>query len=49
MDKFREQAVPVIGAAGAQRVSDLVNTLDTLTTLDPLMQALRRTRLDRRP
>lgn len=42
-DKFREQAMPVIGAAGAQRVNDLVNTLDTLTTLDPLMQALRRT------
>jgi len=41
--KFREQAEPMIGAAGAQRVAELVDKLDTLPTLEPLMQALRRT------
>jgi 2-methylcitrate dehydratase len=41
-EKFRELAVPAIGAAGAQRVIELVNALDTLTTLEPLMNALRR-------
>src|SRR5581483_6349318 len=41
--KFREQAEPVIGAAGAQRVAELVDQLDTLPNLAPLMQALRRT------
>ena len=40
--KFREQAEPVIGAAGAERVAALVEKLDTLPTLSPLMQALRR-------
>ena len=42
MAKFREQAEPVIGAAGAQRVGELIDGLDTLPTLAPLMQALRR-------
>lgn len=40
--KFREQAEPVIGAAGAQRVAELTDKLDTLPTLAPLMLALRR-------
>jgi 2-methylcitrate dehydratase len=41
-EKFREQAEPVIGAAGAQKVAELVDRLDTLPALDPLMRALRR-------
>ena len=40
--KFRELAEPVIGAGGAGKVIALVETLDTLPTLDPLMQALKR-------
>jgi hypothetical protein len=32
-EKFRELAEPAIGAGGAQRVTKLVNGLDTLTTL----------------
>ncbi len=40
--KFRELAEPVIGAAGARRVVELVENLDTLTSLEPLMSALRR-------
>jgi 2-methylcitrate dehydratase len=40
--KFRELAEPAIGVAGVQRVSELVDKLDTLTTLEPLMAALRR-------
>jgi len=41
--KFREQAEPAIGAEGAGKVIALVDKLDTLPTLDPLMQALKRT------
>ena len=40
--KFRELADPIIGAAGARRVVELVENLDTLTSLEPLMSALRR-------
>jgi 2-methylcitrate dehydratase len=40
--KFREQAEPVIGAGGVGNVIALVEKLDTLPTLEPLMQALRR-------
>jgi 2-methylcitrate dehydratase len=42
MGKFREQAEPVIGTAGAQKVAELVNRLETLESLAPLMQALRK-------
>jgi 2-methylcitrate dehydratase len=41
-EKFRELAEPAIGVAGVQRVTELVDKLDTLTTLEPLMAALRR-------
>jgi 2-methylcitrate dehydratase len=41
-EKFRELAEPAIGTAGAQRVAELVDRLDTLTTLERLLKALRR-------
>jgi 2-methylcitrate dehydratase len=41
-EKFRELAEPAIGVSGVQRVTELVDKLDTLTTLEPLMAALRR-------
>lgn len=41
-EKFREQAEPVIGATGARRVEELVDRLDSLASLEPLMAALRR-------
>jgi 2-methylcitrate dehydratase len=43
-EKFRELAEPAIGAAGVQKVTELVDGLDTLTTLAPLVAALRRSR-----
>jgi 2-methylcitrate dehydratase len=41
-EKFRELAEPAIGASGVHRVVELVGKLDMLTTLEPLMAALRR-------
>jgi 2-methylcitrate dehydratase len=41
-EKFRELAGPAIGATGVQKVVALVDRLDTLATLEPLMAALRR-------
>ena len=41
-EKFRELAEPAIGMAGVRKVMELVDKLDTLTTLEPLMAALRR-------
>jgi len=38
--KFRELAEPVLGARGAARVRDLVDTLETLDTVTPLTAAL---------
>lgn len=40
--KFRELAEPAIGGMNTQVVIELVNKLETLVTLDPLIQALRR-------
>jgi 2-methylcitrate dehydratase PrpD len=38
--KFRELTEPILGAAGAARVRDLVDTIETLTTVAPLTVAL---------
>ena len=38
--KYRELAEPVLGASGAARVRDLVDSLETLDTLTPLTSAL---------
>ncbi len=41
-EKFRELAEPVLGVTGARKVADLVGSLETLKTLEPLLGALRR-------
>jgi 2-methylcitrate dehydratase len=41
-EKFLELAVPAIGTGGAQNVIALVDRLDTLPRLEPLMKALQR-------
>jgi len=41
-EKFRELAVPAIGSSGAQKVIEVVDRLETLATIAPLIKLLRR-------
>ncbi len=40
--KFREQAEPAIGVAGVQTAIEVIDRLDTLATIEPLIKVLRR-------
>ena len=41
-EKFLELAEPAIGSSGARMATDVVERLDTLATIEPLIQVLRR-------